>query len=51
VLLRVGFEVLKAQAGPVYLFLLPVDQDVKLSGTAPAPCQSAFSCGDNGPTL
>jgi hypothetical protein len=39
--LGVGFDVLEAQARPsgsLFLPLLPVDLDVELSATSPAPC-------------
>jgi hypothetical protein len=38
----VGFGVSNAQARPsVSVFLLPVDPDVELSATSPAPCLPA----------
>jgi hypothetical protein len=43
--LRVGFEIPGAHARTsvcLFLFMLPVDQDVKLLATAVAPCLSAF---------
>jgi hypothetical protein len=52
----VGFEVSKAYFGPSgFLFLLPVDQDIELPDTSPAPCLSAichvFHHDDNGLNL
>ena len=44
-----GFQILKS--GPVSLFVLPVDPDVELSVTSPAPCLPACHNADNGLTL
>ena len=41
----------KSTPGLVALCLLPMDQDEKLSATAPGPCLSASHREDNGQTL
>lgn len=49
--LGVGFKVSKAHSRPsssLFLYLLPMDQDVKLSAVAPEPWLSVFCHDDNG---